>query len=100
MISEPLKWELLSESLAVESLEFIGEQLGDDVHVWRVYLLRYLQAVIHDSIELGIGLAELQSFSEKDYPQLPEQFQSYLAGDDDGYKRAIDEINRLNQGEK
>lgn len=60
-------------------------------NIWKYEIV--LASFFYQGIETGLDIGD---FMEQD-PLT--RFEAYLAGDVDGYQRAIDEIKRLEQGE-
>ena len=55
--TDHLPYELMSEQLVKENIENIERRYGTDPRVVHAYLKTILHEIIHDSIELGAGLA-------------------------------------------
>ena len=87
-------YESWAEIEAGESIisDGIVECLGiTQENVWKFEII--LASFFYQGIEAGLDMGD---FMEQDPIS---RFEAYLAGDADGYQRAIDEINRLGTGE-
>lgn len=55
---EHLPYELTAEQVAKEAIENLRERYGDNPHVLLTALQSELPSIVHDAMELGMGLAE------------------------------------------